>query len=164
MCIPLPLEVVKGLGMKDAYTPCCCASSLMTSRAVITLSAMVKRVGVLQVDFVLTRRAFVVRVFDRNTHFGKIEHRVTAQVRSRVAGKLVIVSVGVQRLGGVRVLKVEILQLRPHVIDVAKAGQPLQVALQDIARVSDERLSPWSADVAEYARHRVAPGDATATT
>src|SRR5699024_8607044 len=42
VCMPLPGWVASGLGMKEAYTPCEIATSLITERKVMTLSAIVR--------------------------------------------------------------------------------------------------------------------------
>ena len=99
-------------------------------------------IGVLEVDFVLAGRALVVGIFYGDAHFRQVEYGVPAQVGSGVAGELVVIPVGVQGFRRFGVPQVEIFQLGPHVVDVAQAGETFQVTLQDVARVSDERLAP----------------------
>ena len=53
--MPDPGCSANGLGMKVAKMPCSSATSLMTVRKVMMLSAVRERVGVAQVDLVLAR-------------------------------------------------------------------------------------------------------------
>ena len=53
-----------GLGMNVAYRPCCWAIAFSANLNVIALSAVVQRVGVLEVDLVLAGRDLVVGRLD----------------------------------------------------------------------------------------------------
>ena len=55
--MPDPGCSANGLGMNEANNPCESATSLMTVRNVIRLSAVLERIGVAQVDLLLTRSA-----------------------------------------------------------------------------------------------------------
>ncbi len=82
--MPEPNAPAIGFGMKVAYTPLSAATSFAISRNVITLSAIVERVGVAQVDLVLARAVLVERVLDRDAHRLEPQHRLLAQARPEV--------------------------------------------------------------------------------
>ena len=88
VCMPEPGCVVNGLGMKVAQMPWLSATSRMTVRKVMMLSAVDERVGVAQVDLLLARAALVVAELHRDAH--RLEHR------DRLAAE-----VGAHRLRGV---------------------------------------------------------------
>ena len=128
--------------MNVAYTPRSCATSFTTSRNVITLSAIVERVGVAQVDLVLARAELVEAVLDRDAHRLEREDRLLAQVRDHVELGEVEVAGVVERLGSRRpISEVEELHLGPGVEREALLPRPLEVALQHVARVALERLA-----------------------
>ena len=91
-----------GFGMNVAYTPRSVATSLTTSRNVMTLSAIVERVGVAEVDLVLARAELVVAVLDRDAHRLERQDRLLAQVRRHVHLGEVEVAGVVEGLGCVR--------------------------------------------------------------
>ena len=69
-----------GFGMKEAYTPCSIATSLITSRKVMMLSAVRQRVGVAQVDLLLARRRLVVAELHRDAHRLEMRDGLAAEV------------------------------------------------------------------------------------
>ena len=104
-CIPEPNAPAIGFGMNVACTPLSCATSLVMSRNVITLSAIVERVGVAQVDLVLARPVLVERVLDRDAHRLEPQHRLLAQLRAEVVRGEVEVAGGVERLDAARAVR-----------------------------------------------------------
>ena len=112
-------------------------------------------VGVLQVNLVLTGRAFVVGVLHRYAHLREVEHRFPPQVGGGVAGKLVKVPVVVQQFRRRRILQVEEFQLGPDVVREPHFRRPVQVPPQNLARVAGEGLAPGLSDVAEHPGHGV---------
>ena len=86
--MPEPGWVVNGLGMNVAQMPWLSATSRITVRKVMMLSAVLQRVGVPQVDLLLARAALVVAELHRDAH--RLEHR------DRLAAE-----VGAHRLRGV---------------------------------------------------------------
>ena len=84
--------------MNVACTPPSRATSFTTSRNVMTLSAIVERVGVAQVDLVLAGRVLVVAVLDRDAHRLERVDGALAQVGGDVGGGEVEVGGVVERL------------------------------------------------------------------
>ena len=123
------------------------------------LSAVVERVGVAQVDLVLTGSALVVAELDRDAEVFEHPHRATTEVVRRAAGHVVEVAGGVDRLGAVgaerrRLEQVE-LDLGMRVEREAGVGGLRERALEHVARVGDGGLAVGRRDVAEHARGRV---------
>ena len=115
-------------------------------------------IGVLEVDFVLAGRALVVRVLDRDAHLSEVEDSVAAEVGGRITGELVEIAVEVQQFRSGGVLQVEEFQFRAHVVGEPQFSGFVQVALEDLARVSDEGLATGLPDIAEHAGHGILTG------
>lgn len=109
-----------------------------------------ERVGVAQVDLVLTRRHLVVVVLDLDPHILEDLDRLAAEVGAEVHRDHVEVAAPVEDIGRPVVLEVEILQLGPDHPAVTEVGGVLQGALEGIARVALVRVSVRRDDVAEH--------------
>ena len=118
-----------------------------------------QRVGVAQVDLVLTRSALVVAELDGDAEVLQHPHRATAEVVRRSAGDVVEVAGRVDRLGPVgaegRGLQQVELDLGVRVEREPGVGGLRERALEDVAGIGDGGLPVGRRDVAEHARRRV---------
>ena len=113
-----------------------------------------ERVAVAQVDLVLARSELVMAVLDGDPHRLERHDRLLAQVGHLLELGDVEEPGVVERLGGVRRREVEELHLGAGVEREALLPGPLQVALQDEARVTLEGLVRDAQHVAEDARRQ----------
>ena len=97
-CIPEPLTPKIGFGMNVACRPWSSATFLTMKRKVETRSAVVTRVGVLEVDLVLPGRHLVVRGLDLEAHLLEREDDVAAGLFAPVDGGQVEVGALVVRV------------------------------------------------------------------
>ena len=123
------------------------------------LSAVVRRVGVAQVDLVLAGARLVVAELHRDAEVLEHPHRAAAEVVGRAAGDVVEVPGRVDRLRPVdavlgRLQQVE-LDLRMRVEREAALRRLRQRALEHVPRVGDGRLPVRRGDVAEHPRGEV---------
>ena len=104
-----------------------------------------------QAHAVLRAAGGVEGVLHGHGHLLEREHRIAAQVASGIAHRKVEVAHVVERLGGVLVGEVVILQLGTNVEQVAGLLGLIEHAAQGIARVAGKRLAIGSAHIAEHA-------------
>ena len=145
VCIAEPGCWVNGLGMNVAQMPWLSATSRMTVRKVMMLSAVRQRVGVPQVDLLLARPALVVAELHRDAH--RLEHRdrLAAEVGAHRLRGVVEVPAAVDRHrldAGLRVVLEQVeLDLGVRVEREPLVGRLGQGALEDVARVGVRRAS-----------------------
>ena len=125
--MPEPLIPWIGLGMNVAYSPCCWAMAFSANLKVIALSAVAKRVGVLEVDLVLADRDLVVGRLDPDAErLERIDH-VLADLLGEIGREVEVARLVVgQRLDGpvLAAPEEEELELRAGVDDVAQLLRP----------------------------------------
>ena len=107
--------------------------------------------GVAQAHAVLRAAGGVEGVLHGHGHLLEREDRVAAQVAGGIAHRKIEVAHVVERLGGVLVGEVIILQLGAHVEQIASLLGLAEHAAQGIARVAGKRLAIGSAHIAEHA-------------
>ncbi len=124
------------------------------------LSAVVQRVRIAKVDFVMTGSALVVAEFNGNAEVLKHPNGSSAEVVRRAAWHVVEVPSGVDGnrpstlVKAGRLHQVE-LDLGMRVEREAAVSGLLQGAFEHVARVSDRRFAVWRGDVAEHAGRRI---------
>ena len=141
--------------MNVAWTPCDAATSRTAKRNVITLSAIVRGVGVAQVDLLLARGVLVEAVLDGDAHRLERADRLLAQRAGDVVGGEVEEAGVVERLRcgtALGRLEVEELDVRSDVEDQALLVGGLDVALEHVAAVAVEGRAVEVVDVAEDPR------------
>ena len=104
-----------------------------------------------QAHAVLRAAGGVEGVLHGHGHLLEREDRVAAQVAGGIAHRKIEVAHVVERLGGVFVGEVVILQLSAHVEQIASFLGLAEHSAQGIARVAGKRLAIGSAHVAEHA-------------
>ena len=104
-----------------------------------------------QAHAVLRAAGGVEGVLHGHGHLLEREDRVATQVAGGIAHRKIEVAHVVERLGGVLVGEVVILQLGTHVEQIASLLGLAEHAAQGIARVAGKRLAIGSAHVAEHA-------------
>ena len=107
--------------------------------------------GVTQAHAVLRAAGGVEGVLHGHGHLLERENRVATQIASGIAHRKIEVAHVVERLGGMLVGEVVILQLGAHVEQVAGLLGLIEHAAQGVARVAGKRLAIGSAHVAEHA-------------
>jgi hypothetical protein len=118
-----------------------------------------QRVGVAQVDLLLTRSALVVAELHRDAHLLERVDGVAAEVRGRIVHGLVEVAAvvrGHRRRAVVRAgMQQEELDLRVHVAGEPEVAGLGQLAAQYVPRVGPRRRTVGHGDVAEHPRRVV---------
>ena len=107
--------------------------------------------GVAQAHAVLRAAGGVEGVLHGHGHLLEREDRVATQVASGIAHRKIEVAHVVERLGGVLVGEIVILQLGAHVEQIAGLLGLVEHAAQGIARVAGEGLAVGGTHVAEHA-------------
>src|SRR5690606_18751545 len=112
--------------------------------------------AVLEVDLVLADGDLVVAGLDLDAHLLKVADHVLADVGGEVARQVEVAAPVVRQRGDALTIsrEEEELQLRSGVEGVAKLGELLDLAVQDVARVARERIAVWIVNPAEDAGGR----------
>ncbi len=115
-----------------------------------------------QIDLMLGGGNFVVAILHLDPHGLQGQNRLPPQIPRGIEGREVEIPPLIQCLRVLGRLKVEILELRPHVEGVSHPPQPLQIPLQDIPGIALVGRPIGIQDVAEHPGHGLLlgpPGD-----
>ena len=99
-----------------------------------------QRVGIAQVDFVLTGRAFVMTRLDADVHLFQHKHRFAARATGHIERRQVEIAAGIEsgralRLAFFGTFKEEKLDFRPDVKREAHFRCGFELLLQNVARI-----------------------------
>ena len=114
-----------------------------------------KRVAEAQVDFLLRRSRFMMRVLNGNAHLLEREHRFAAKVGRVVERRQIEIAALVDRLRRGIALEAEILDRRADIDRIAHRACTLQHIHEHMARVAGSRRPVGRAQIAEHARHAI---------
>ncbi len=112
-----------------------------------------QRIGMAQIDLVLTGRNLVVRELDGNAHLFENTDRVASKVLCNVEWSEIEVTAGIDRRRIVDALEEEELHLWMNVEGETALCRLVQIAPEDETRVAPKRPAIGRMDITEHAGH-----------